>query len=69
MATFTNTVKNSAIATNISKNVASFIGQVKSHNAYQFITTDTPDFVLVGASEDEFLVWDTPTLFTNLAKS
>ena len=68
MASFTNTVKNSTTFSNIAKNVASFISQQKS-NALRYIVTDTPDYVLVGTSEDEVLVWDTPALFNNLAKS
>ena len=68
MSTFTNTPKNTVSLTNTVKNVASFISQEKS-NALRFITTDTPDYVLVGSSENEILIWDTPILFTNLVKS
>ena len=69
MVTITNLTKNSITTTNLSKNLESVVNTVKSHYAYFFITTDVPDYVLVGSSEDEYLVWDTPTLFTNLLKS
>ena len=70
MVNFINTVKNSAIIVNSIKNsVASFTDVLKSHNAFQYIMTDTPDYVLVGLAEDEFLIWDTPTAYINLIKS
>jgi len=68
MSTFTNTPKNTVSLTNIVKNVATFKNQVLSHTL-AYITTDTPDYVLLGASEDEVLIWDTPTIYKNLAKS
>ena len=68
MASFTNTVKNSATATNITKNIVTFTNQNNSHGLY-YILTDILDYVMVGSSEDEYLIWDEPTSYTNIAKS
>jgi len=68
MATFTNTTKNIATFTNTTKNIATFLDHPFSHTL-AYITTDTPDYVLVGLSEDEVLLWDTPISYTNLIKS
>lgn len=59
MATFTNTTKNTSTFTNIQN----------PHGLY-YILTDTPDYVLVGNDEDEFLIWDDfVTSYKNLTKN
>jgi hypothetical protein len=58
MSTFTNTTKNTATFTNTDR----------SHNL-AYILTDALDYVLLGASSDEVLIWDEPTSWSNLTKN
>jgi hypothetical protein len=55
MATFTNTTKNSASWSNLG--VSAYLG---------YILTDDTSKILVGEDEDLYLVWNTPTIATNL---
>lgn len=68
MSTFTNTTKNSVTALNTDKNISTFANTPNSHGLY-YILTDILDYVMVGSSEDEYLIWDEPTSYTNLVKS
>ena len=54
--------------TNTTKNTATFTNTNRSHNL-GYILTDALDFVLLGASSDEVLIWDEPTSWANLAKN
>jgi hypothetical protein len=38
-------------------------------DTYRFILTDDLSYILVGEDEGEILVYDTPTVWNNLAKS
>lgn len=55
MATYTNTTKNSASWANLS--LTAVLG---------YIATDDTSRILVGENEDLYLVWNTPTIATNL---
>jgi hypothetical protein len=68
MSNWTNTTKNTATFTNQNKNSATFTNTNRSHNL-GYILTDALDFVLLGASSDEVLIWDEPTSWSNLAKN
>lgn len=46
----------------------SWTTETKTGNT-SYIQTDTPDFVLLGQNEDEFLVWEDMTSWTNVVKS
>lgn len=59
MATFVNT----------NKNVSTIANVQNSHGLY-YILTDVPDYVMVGSSEDEYLIWDDfVTSYKNLTKN
>ncbi len=59
MATFTNTSKSSN---------ATFTNTQHSGSVF-YITTDAPDYVLVGASSNEYLVWQDLISWTNTTKN
>jgi len=42
---------------------------IEKSDMYRFIETDDFSYILVGSNEDEILVYDTPTVWSNLAKS
>ena len=58
MATFTNKAKN--IVSVVNMRISAFLG---------FITTDDDSKVLVGENEDQRLIWNKPTTFTNQTKN
>lgn len=68
MATFTNTSKNTVSVANTDKNVVTMTNTQNSHGLY-YILTDLLDYVLVGSSEDEVLIWDDFTSYKNLIKN
>jgi hypothetical protein len=58
MATFINTTKN--IALFINGKVSAFFG---------FIVTEDNSKVLLGENEDQYLIWNRPTSYTNITKN
>jgi len=52
----------------ITKNVASWASIATSGIVF-YITTDTPDFILVGSSETDFLVWQDATTWDYQTKN
>jgi len=54
--------------TNLVKNASTFANDVMS-GIVGYITTDTPDYILVGSTEAEFLVWSDITLWVNEIKN
>jgi hypothetical protein len=54
--------------TNTTKNTATFTNTNRSHNL-GYILTDALDYVLLGASSDEVLIWDETTSWVNQSKN
>jgi hypothetical protein len=68
MATFTNIAKNIVSFTNTVKNVSTFANSVKS-GILTFLLTDIQDYILVGSAEDEILITQQPTSWSNTNKN
>ncbi len=60
--------KNSASYSNQAKNTASYSSQDKS-DSLSYILTDALDYVLVGSSSDEFLIWRTGAVYAYQTKN
>jgi len=56
-----------ATFTNLSKTNSNWINPASAGFDF-FITTSVPDFILVGSSETDFLIWQEATSWDNLAK-
>lgn len=65
---FTNQTKNTNSFTNTSKNTSVFTNSDKSSQTY-YLLTDILDYILVGSSENEYLVLTEGNVYSNLAKS
>lgn len=56
MATWLKPTRNTTTLTAQSRNTATWVEQAMM-GVVSFITTNAPDYILVGSAEDEYLVW------------
>lgn len=69
MSTFTALNKSSATWTGRNKSSTSWSGTDKTNFGIQYIVTDTPDYVMVGSAEDEYLIFSEGISWTGTNKS
>ena len=55
--------------TNITKNISSFVSQIKSDIFGYFFSNEDNSLILVGGDEDEILVFNEPTVWNNITKN